>query len=233
MKKLYVLILVAVFCSNLGFSQVLEALHPTLDYSGPANVKLTGHLDVRNNGPASLEVLCERFGTNMATGHYSYFCWTVCYDTSTYISPDPVIIASGATFSNFEGWAGTNNTPGHDEVTYRFYDQNGNSDTLYLIYTYDFNATGIKEYYANKYGLFITGPNPASNQTTVSFSTLGQKEGKLVITNLLGSKVDEVKINSKSNSLSLPVSSLNNGIYLLSLVVDGITTNSKKLIVSH
>jgi hypothetical protein len=233
MKKLYTLFLFAAFGIQAGSGQILEAIHPVLNYAGPNNVKLTALADITNNGPNSLDVLAERYIQNMSPGHYSYFCWTVCYDTSTYISPSAVTIASGGTYSLFEGWAGTDNTPGHDEVTYRYYDMNGNSDTLYLVFTYDFNPTGIKEYYANKYGLVVSGPNPAHTFTTVNYSSLGQKEGKLIISNLLGSKVDEYRLSPKTSTQSVPVSNLKAGIYIMSLVVDGIVTSSKKLIVAH
>jgi len=233
MKRIYFLLFFCLFFIKNGNSQIIDVNHPTLNYAGSEFTTLTAHAEIINNGPNTLDVLCERYLENLTPNHFSYFCWIVCYDTSTDISPTPITLGPGASTNTFEGWLVPSNLPGHDEVTYRYYDQSGNSDTLYLTFTYDFGPTGIRNVQASKYSLNIVGPNPASTNTTFSYTISGGKQGVLLISNLLGSKVSEIRLNGKSNTQTVPVSELKSGIYMCSLIVDGSIVSSKKLIVSH
>jgi hypothetical protein len=234
MKKLYLLLIVVFLAAKPIFAQILTASHPVTYYSGPDNLKLTSNFTLNNNGSQALNVMAEMYSRTMSPGHYSYFCWTICYDTSIVLSTAPIVLNAGESTSVFEGWAGGNNTPGQDEITYRFYDMNGMSDTLYLTFTYDFySATGINEITSSKSFLNFSGPNPANNFTSISYNIPQQKEAKIVVTNLLGKKVNEFFLNGKSSSLQISLADIVSGIYLYSLVVDGKIVSTKKLIVAH
>ena len=233
MKKLYSVILILFVFAQYSTGQSITSFHPTLDYSGPENVNIASHAEITNSSLISLDVLCERYLENLIPGHYSYFCWIVCYDTSVDISPSPITLAPGASANTFEGWVTPSNLIGYDEVTYRYYDMNGNSDTLYLTFNYTFGATGIKDMTVSKYAMQITGANPASGSTLISYVTPEYKDAKIVVSNLLGSKVTEIRLNSKANTVTLPVSTLKAGIYICSLQVNGNIKASRKLVVSN
>jgi hypothetical protein len=234
MKKNYLLIIIAFFAANSMFAQILTASHPITYYQGPDNQKLTSNFTLNNNGSQTLNVMAEMYTRTMAPGHYSYFCWTICYDTSIVLSTAPISINAGESTSVFEGWVGGNNSPGQDEITYRFYDMNGLSDTLYLTFTYDFySATGISELSSSRYSLNFTGPNPANNYTNITYNIPQQKESKIIVTNLLGKKVNEIFLNGKSNSMQISTADLYSGIYMYSLMIDGKLMNTKKLVVTH
>jgi hypothetical protein len=233
MKILYTL-LVMLITSNLSFSQILTTSHPVTNYSGPDDQKLTAHFVLTNSGNQNLNVHCEMINRTMTPGHYSYFCWTLCYDTSIYLSLTPIALAPGQSTSNFEGWAGADNQPGHDEITYRFYDMNGMSDTLYLTFKYDFSdVTGVNEVSLSKNKLNFIGQNPANNSTIVTYNVTTQKDAKIIVSNLLGSKVNEISINPKATSMTIPLADYKSGVYVLTLIVDGKTMSSKKLVVAH
>ncbi len=234
MKKIYFIACIMAFCGSFAFSQVLTSPHPTLDYAGPDSAKLHANVTIFNNSSQSLDVICEMYSRNLSPNHYSYFCWVVCYDTSVTISPNPLTIAASGSASNFEGWLGSINAPGHSEVTYRYYDMHGNSDTLYLTFNYDFYApTGINELNSSKYSLNITGANPTNSYTTISYNLSNQKDARIIVSNLLGSKVSEIRLDNKTNSMTVPVTDLKSGLYIYSLMVDGRIVSSKKLIVAH
>jgi hypothetical protein len=233
MKKIYALSVLSMLLGNICFSQILSSNHPVTDYSGPANVLQSAHALLVNNSSQTLNVICERVSRQMAPLHYSYFCMTICYDTSVWISPSPLTIGPNASVNNFEGWVGAQNSAGIDTVTYKFYDMNGLSDTLVLTFTYEFTATsGINEL-ASKYAFNITGANPANTQTSVSYSVPQQKDARVIVSNLLGSKVSEIKLNTKMNSMTFSVADLNSGVYVYSLMIDGRIVSSKKLIIAH
>jgi hypothetical protein len=109
----------------------------------------------------------------------------------------------------------------------------GMSDTLSVTYLYDFGPTGIPEVTISKYAFHISGPNPANAITTFSYALGKQKNARILISNLLGSKVAEVSLNAKSGTHTLALNDYKSGIYICSLIVEGSIVNSKKLIVSH
>lgn len=234
MKKIYFLAVAILIGTSLAFGQTLTVSHPVLDYTGPSNLSLVGTVTITNSGSQTLNLLCKRVNQVTTPNHYSYFCWVACYDTSVSLSPDPITVPAGGSTSSFEGWMGTDNSPGHDEITYQFYDMNGLSDTLELTFVYDFTpATSIDEALASRTVLNITGSNPANTTTRISYTTPGQKNVRLVVTNLLGSKVSEYVLDPKSNSMVISVADLKSGVYIYSLVAGDRILSSKKLIVSH
>ncbi len=234
MKKLYSLVIILALSGNLAYSQILTAPHLTTEYTGPDSVKLTAHAEIVNNGTQTLDVVCERIASTLTTDHFAYFCWVVCYDTSVYLSPTPIQVAPGGSITNFEGWMGSSNTPGHDEVTYRYYDMHGNSDTLYLTFKYDFlSSTGIHDPSRPKYSMNITSANPANTYVSFSHNAPVKSSSKIIISNLLGSKIREFSPEYNAGSFNIPVADLTSGIYLCSYWVDGIMMNTRKLIVSH
>jgi Secretion system C-terminal sorting domain len=234
MKKIYILSLFLVLSAHFSFAQVITAVQPLLNYSGVDNTTLTAHAEIKNNSTTqTLNVIAENYNPLLTPGHFTYFCWVVCHDTSTYISPDSIVLGPGQTTNLFISYVVPSGIAGYDEITYRYYDMFGMSDTLYLTFTYDFIATGIFEVNTRQNSLFISGPNPASSHTNISYVLSGQKDAKILVTNMLGSTVKEIVVNGNQNTLTVPVKDLNSGVYVYSLVVDGKILSSKKLIVSH
>jgi hypothetical protein len=234
MKKIYIIMLFLALTSGYSVAQVLTAVQPLLNYTGVDNATLTAHAEIKNNSMSqTLNVIAENYNPLLTPGHFTYFCWAVCYDTSTYISPDSIVLGPGQSTNLFISYVVPSGIAGYDEITYRYYDMNGMSDTLYLTFTYDFITTGIFEVNTKQNSLFISGPNPASTQTNISYVLSGQRDAKILVTNMLGSIVNEIKVTGNQNTLTVPVKDLNSGVYVYSLVVDGKILSSKKLIVSH
>jgi hypothetical protein len=230
MKKLYAIAFIALFTSKV-YSQDLEAIHPTFHYYGPNTTDLVATVEIRNNSSQNFDVIVENYSRLLTTNHFSYFCWVLCYDTSVYLSPDPMQLAAGATTSAFYDHVIPNNINGDDQITYRWYDKNGLSDTLEITFHYHFGTAGIIE--MNSSSLSIQGPNPANTHTKISYLLSGKKNARLVVTNMLGSKVKEINLSDNQNTLELSVADLISGVYVYSLVIDEKIISSKKLIVSH
>ena len=107
------------------------------------------------------------------------------------------------------------------------------SDTLAVQINYDFMPVGVFEVSTSNGSFTFAGPNPASSMTSINYYVNGKQDAKLIVTNMLGSKVKEILLNQNQNSLTLNVKDMNAGIYIYSLVVDGKVMNSKKLIVAQ
>lgn len=72
-------------------------------------------------------------------------------------------------------------------------------------------------------------PNPASQSTTLRFELGTRQEGKIVIYNLLGTKIKTELISQNAGEIRIPVADLQNGIYFLRLEIDGIESLTRKL----
>jgi len=76
-------------------------------------------------------------------------------------------------------------------------------------------------------------PNPVKTATRISYSVAeGNNSAQLLITDVLGKSIKTVPL-SKSGTLNLDATSLSSGTYYYLLIVDGITVDTKKMVVVH
>lgn len=78
-------------------------------------------------------------------------------------------------------------------------------------------------------------PNPAKNSATINYSIPSNyRTGNLVVRNMIGSVVKTISINGGSTGKqSISTYDLPNGVYFYSIVGDGTTLSTKKLVVKH
>jgi hypothetical protein len=74
-------------------------------------------------------------------------------------------------------------------------------------------------------------PNPASQQVRVELNFKNENSVKFEIRNVLGGKVKEVEIDKGIGSITFSVENFDDGIYFIRARKDGITLNTKKLII--
>jgi hypothetical protein len=232
MKKIFTL--TCFVCVLLGADRLYAQLsvHATETYiAGPTDALMTAHATVTNNGSSATWVFVARISQVLAPGHVSYFCWNQCYDPIIDVSPDSTLIGAGQAVSIFNGDLNPLGYAGTSYVTYVFFDRAGDSTTA-VTYTYEATPTGINEP-AAKTNLNTASPNPANGFTRISYNVPAAKDARIVICNMLGSVMKEIKLSDSQNTLTLSTSDLKQGVYFYSLVVDGRTISSKKLIVTH
>jgi len=113
-----------------------------------------------------------------------------------------------------------------DPIAFNF-NVNANVDDNSCVYT-----IGIDK--IDKYGTaLITYPNPFSDRATIlyKFDKPGFGTAELVITNVVGEQVSKIYLNDNQSRIQLSKDNLRSGIYFYSLVVDGETIKTSKLIV--
>lgn len=77
-------------------------------------------------------------------------------------------------------------------------------------------------------------PNPANQQTGINFQLPSpNSEARILLRNLLGSVVKEIKVTGAENKVSINTSDLNNGLYFYSILFENKIWSTKKLIVKH
>ena len=76
----------------------------------------------------------------------------------------------------------------------------------------------------------VVYPNPASNIINIKTND-DVNNSSAILYNIMGIKVDEVYINN--NMATIDISKLANGLYLISVVINGEVTKNTKIIVNH
>ncbi len=231
MKKTFTLL--SLFALLVGMNQVnaeLIAQNVTTYITGPNDQLMTAHVTIVNNGANAAYVKVVRLSEVLAPHHVSYFCWTECYDPTVSLSPDSILLASGESTSIFNGDLSPQLTDGISIVSYAFFTSNG--DSVFATFTYEALTTGINEF-SSQPVLHAASPNPADGFTKISYNLNSSRDAKIVIYNVLGSAVKEIKLNDVQNTLTISTADFKQGVYFYSLVVDGKAISSKRLMISH
>jgi hypothetical protein len=79
-------------------------------------------------------------------------------------------------------------------------------------------------------GITATIPNPATDETTIYFAT-GGNPGTLVLRNMFGEVLFSQKVNSDDSKATISCNNLQNGMYYVTLSVQGKMTSTKKLMI--
>jgi subtilisin family serine protease len=90
---------------------------------------------------------------------------------------------------------------------------------------------GIDE--ANFSGSFSIYPNPFSDNATVNYdlSSLKFSNAELHITDMIGKQLKSIPLSGKKNSVTVSRSDLKSGVYFYSLIIDGKTVKTDKLVI--
>jgi hypothetical protein len=235
MKKITLLTLF-VALSIFSFGQSLSLTGATTPVAGDPNSSVEGLVTITNISSASVDILVERTANNLAVGHTSNFCWGInCYGDATSITPvgDEITLAAGQDTDCFHGWLNPHGFEGQSSVTYNFFNMNNLNDNVTQTFVYDM-VTGIPIAGVSLVNpLSEASPNPANSLTGINYVTDGKSNSKIIIYNLLGTAVKEVRLNNKQGSLILATSDLDAGVYYYSLVSGSKTLSTKKLVIAH
>lgn len=234
MKKLYTLILFFYIASDSYAQNNIIGVNPTIWNTGDGTTYVDSYVDIVNTGNTTIDVSVERKTETLTPGHESNFCWGIqCYPPFIGMSPSPEPIGAGATNHSFKGQLNPHGILGLSRVTYCFFDQANQQDSVCFEFFYDITL-GINENNAVANYLSTPSPNPASSMAAFSYRIANPKgEIKMIITNLLGKKVQEVKLNAPVKNFILNTSNLQQGIYLCSLVNGDQTVRTVKLTVNR
>lgn len=210
----------------------LSAVNATTYIAGDNNTLHHATAKIVNTGSDTLHVKVMRDDAALLGGHSAYYCWGItCYPPATMLSPTPIQINPGDTNTSFICYLDPQGIAGVSVVTYNFFDMADANDVVSIDFTFDI-AIGINEL-SNKATVSGAYPNPANGLTSISYNLNSTKDARLVISNMLGLAIKEIKLSDKQSTLIIPTSDLKSGVYFYSLVVDGKSMASKKLVVAH
>jgi hypothetical protein len=240
MKKTLLFAVLLAVISVAGLAQSLSltdstgavANNSTVIRNGIPNGNLiVAYFNVTNNSGKSIDVLCKKVEVSLHAGTVVTFCWASnCYPPTTFVSPSAATIEPGATNTEFTGDYDPQGTPGESLIRFVWFDQTNPTDSVCVNVLYKAFPLGIEP--AGK-ATATAYPNPASSLVNFNYNLQDNPGATLIIRNLLGSPVKEAFLTETSGKTMVEVGDLPEGIYFYSVVVNGTTTSTKKLIIRH
>ena len=242
-KKLLILtsfVIAALFTYAQSLSLIHEGttLEPNeeITMQGPAtNTEMVFELDVTNNSSSSMSVLVKKVENYLIDGSENTFCWAgLCYAPFVYVSPNAVAIPAGETHENdFSGHYNPWSNPGESSISYVFFDENNEDDSVLVTVIFTALETGIYNKFNTNYSFSQPYPNPATDVVKFDYSLLNNQSASVKIYSLIGSLVGEMEITSATGTLSLNTDKMEEGFYFYTLFSGNEKMESGKFIVKR
>lgn len=230
------------FIAVLGVKQVqaqtfnLGNYTPTIVLTDPW-LDSESHMEISNTSNTLKQVKIERMINVQASGHMEFFCFGsgvtgLCYPPGTPASNGLDTILANSADNSFKATVRPLGSYGYTSIHYRISDTNNPADSIGVDLAWDV-TTSIGEN-AQVFGISKPLQNPADAFTVFSYNLQNADQNdRLVVFNMLGSKVKSMDIPGKTGNLILTTSDLKAGMYMVSYISNGKAKDSCRLVVSH
>ncbi|MBR1626554.1 MAG: T9SS type A sorting domain-containing protein [Bacteroidales bacterium] len=241
MKKIYLLLVATLSVFTLQAQKITllyndeEITSDQLEVSLNPEAKLNmTFIHVQNDSENDITFRAE-MEPNMSEGNTVSMCFAGNCMVPTAMKSESVTVEPGEIYSQFD-LQYEYTSLAESSVLLHFIEE-GSNDTLKnlnVVYKSNNNIADITEEKSNVVSVKVI-PNPANTVTTFNYSIpFGYEKAQLVIQNALGSVVEQTPIKVTGNGkVTMNVSGLAKGVYFYSIVADGKTLITKKLIVKH
>lgn len=224
-------------------AQSLSILDPVQIVNGTVaelgtNGELVADWDVQNISENFIEVRAARNVISAVEGSSNYFCWGVCFGAETNISPISTNqdMNPGDVNTTFYAHYISGGTAGVTEIEYCFFNAANPSDRACQTVQYCVDAECIVsvENPTTEFELGDISPNPLSGLGSIKYSFLNNpaSDSKIVIYNMIGQTIKEIKVNGKEGIILVNAQDFENGIYFYSLISNGKTQVTKRMLIS-
>jgi hypothetical protein len=222
-------------------AQSLTLLEPVTQVNGTvaelgASGELVAEWGVQNTSANFLEVRAKRVIQQNVQGAINYFCWGVCFDENTNISPVSVNqdMNAGDINHTFYAHYRPQNNAGEAIIQYCFFNAADPTDETCQTVSYCVDCTQSVSEQNLEIEVGEIYPNPLKGLGSISYNLPSTpKNAKLVVYNMVGEVVKESIITSKNGVLLINGADFESGIYLYSIQMDGKASAMKKLVVAH
>lgn len=174
----------------------------------------------------------EKIENNVVPGTSNYICFGQCLSPSVYVTPPVMLYENQGEMFSMHYVADDYMTVLNQEqsMTYHIYDANvpGSPFVINVIFKYTYDGTedyDSAEVFSNAY------PMPACDVVNFDYNFASSVDAEVAIYNMMGQEVLRNELNGMSGKASINVSDLADGIYFYSLIVNGKTEKSSKLII--
>lgn len=189
------------------------------------------NLDVIANQPVSL--IAEKVELQVVEGTYNMLCLGQCYAPNVYVSP--VVDINGGETKEFSMHYMYENTIedvcGLEQIMdYYLYPADNTDDKFIIHVIFKYSMDGVED--NNSVDMFSDAyPVPARDVVNFDYNIASDLDAEIAIFNMTGQEVLRSHINGISGKASINVSDLADGVYFYSLIVNGKTEKSNKLVV--
>jgi hypothetical protein len=243
MRKRLLFVLISLFFFASAYAQSLSLSWTGGPIANGQNITIVGdtagtvysYVDCQNTSAATLTVKVKKKHITIVPGSENSFCWVTCYLPSVYVSAYSVDIAADSIAHDFSGEYKAKGNIGMTTVMYTFYDEANESDSAWLFINYDctLGSSVLEAKPEGRVEFSNAYPNPANNQTSFTYTLPSTEESaRLVIRDMVGNIVSNIKLES-TGTLKVETSSLSDGVYFYSLMLDEQPYFTKKLVVKH
>jgi len=208
----------------------------SFSHYGDANTMMEARVFIQNNTSSSVTINVKKIEIDIYPGTTNSFCFKgTCYPNTTFISPTSLTLGAGVLdTTNFYGDYSAYGNVGSTSIMYVFFDVNNPDDSSYVTITYISTLNNISESSVFQNTISPPYPNPSRSYARFSY-TLAQnaESGRLLIYDLLGTSIENLELIEREGTVTVQTSSLQNGIYFYSFIVDDKTILTKRMIVKH
>lgn len=188
------------------------------------DLRVTANEDV--NLTASVDVIQNVEGT------YNSICLDQCYAPGITVTP-VVSFAAGDSKDFAMHYMYENSIEevlGQEQIMKYYLHEEGSNGLFIINVTFKYSLDGIDDY--SRAGVFSNAyPMPARDVVNFDYNFASSVNAEIAIFNMMGQEVLRNEINGMSGKASINVSDLTDGIYFYSLIINGKTEKSNKLII--
>ena len=189
-------------------------------------------LRVRNTYDQELRLFVRRIMQSEVPLSSNSFCFGVqCYASTTDTSTIAVVLASGID-TTFLGDYYPSLQSGLTSITYEFFEKGGQSIPSQVTVNFLLSPLGLGAV-LNGYEFSDAFPNPASSSTSFNYSIPAGSVGNIVVRNLLGSVVRDIKLEKLQGRAIINTNDLKEGVYFYTLILNNEAVVTKKLVIRH
>jgi hypothetical protein len=228
------MVVLNVFAQNIQLSNnegIIQNNSEIIQAGSPNIAELVTYMNVKNTTSASMKILCRKTEMILLDSTEVTMCWGgACWPSKIHLSPEPTIIAAGATSNEFVGH--------YSQVLFQHFkpgesvfDMDKPSDSTTVVIKYLSWPLNVPEIAARPEMSSIY-PNPASAQAWFSLDIPKGTNATLIIRDMLGKSVF-TQSDLSSGKTQVNTSAFNDGIYFCTLMADGKMIETRKLVVKH
>jgi hypothetical protein len=186
---------------------------------------------VKNTSGTNKYINCLRTEISVVSGTNNLICWLACYSPSQSLSPT-VNIASQNTHL-FSSHYYPNGMLGTTTLYYTFWDSLNPSDSAWFTVKWHITPASVNSLVQPSVSISNIYPNPAVNNTTISYQLSNADNAIIKVYNVVGEEVKQVSVSAREGSVTFSVSDLRPGIYFCSFLSSDKILATRKLTVTH
>lgn len=197
--------------------------------SSNAHFELMQIYKIKSTSADTLHIRVRKITHQVVTGANNTFCLDVCYsattDTSNTVELPPDALQDFILDYNSFGYSGLT------DVTFEVFDLETMGEKVSAQIHVKYNVSPNSIFDQPKLIVSNPYPNPATTRTTFTYTLPAfTTNAAVVFNNMLGQQVLSCKLNTSADKTTVDLSALRPGMYTYSVIIDGKTNSTGKLI---